>query len=373
MRTLKFLLQKEFKQIFRNKALLPLIFIVPIVQLIILPLAADYEVKNINISIVDHDHSTYSQNLITKITASGYFQLTDFGTSFNHAFQQIENDKADLILEIPKGFEKNLIRENSEKMFIAVNAINGVKAVLGSTYLNQIIAEYNTDIRLKWFQPEKFNTTPILSITSSNWFNKFLNYRFFMVPGILVVLVTMVASYMSALNIVKEKEVGTMEQINVTPIRKYQFILGKLIPFWVIGMFIFSVGLFIVGRFVYGIVPVGSMLLLFGYLSIYLIALLGMSLLISTFAETQQQAMSVAFFFIMIFMLMGGLFTSIDSMPTWAYYIAKSIPITYFIEVIRMIILKGSSFIDIKFHFIIMIVFAILLNGLAIWNYKKTN
>lgn len=380
MRTLKFLLRKEFKQIFRNKALLPLIFVVPIVQLLILPLAADYEVKNINISIVDHDHSTYSRQLISKITASGYFQLADYGTSFHQAFQQIEKDKSDLILEIPQGFEKNLVRENlptgqagEQKLFIAVNAINGVKAGLGGAYLNQIITAYNNDIRLQWSQPDKFNTTPVISVASSNWFNKFLNYRFFMVPGILVVLVTMVASYMSALNIVKEKEVGTIEQINVTPIKKYQFILGKLIPFWVIGMFIFSVGLLIVGRFVYGIVPVGSLLLLYGYLAIYLIALLGMSLLISTFAETQQQAMSVAFFFIMIFMLMGGLFTSIDSMPTWAYYIAKSIPVTYFIEVVRMIILKGSGFADIKNHFIVMIGFAVLLNGLAIWNYKKTS
>ncbi len=373
MRTLKFLLRKEFKQIFRNKALLPLIFVVPIVQLLILPLAADYEVKNINISIVDHDHSTYSQQLISKITASGYFQLADYGNSFNGAFKQIEKDKSDLILEIPEHFENNLLRENSDKLFVAINAINGVKAGLGGAYLNQIITSFNNDIRVKWSQQPRFSPIPQIEVTSSNWFNKFMNYRFFMVPGILVVLVTMVCAYMCALNIVKEKEVGTIEQINVTPIKKYQFILAKIIPFWLIGMFIFSVGLFIVARLIFGIIPVGSIFLLYAYLSIYLIALLGLGLLISTFAETQQQAMSVAFFFIMIFMLMSGLFTSIDSMPTWAYYIAKCIPVTYFIEVVRMIILKGSGFADIKYHFLIMIGFTILLNGLAIWNYKKTS
>lgn len=373
MRTLKFLLQKEFKQIFRNKALLPLIFVVPIIQLLILPLAADYEVKNINISIVDHDHSTYSQQLISKITASGYFKLADYSNSFQSAFNQIEKDKSDLILEIPQGFEKNLVRENSEKLFVAVNAINGVKAGLGGAYLNQIITAYNADIRLQWFQPDKFNAAPIITVASSNWFNPLMNYRFFMVPGILVVLVTMVGAYMCALNIVKEKEAGTIEQINVTPIKKYQFVLGKLIPFWVIGMFIFSIGLLIVARFVYGIVPVGSLFLLYGYLAIYLVALLGLGLLISTFADTQQQAMSVAFFFIMIFMLMSGLFTSLDSMPTWAYYIAKCIPVTYFIEVVRMIILKGSGFADIKNHFAIMIGFAVFLNGFAIMNYRKTS
>ncbi|GIL23869.1 MAG: ABC transporter permease [Bacteroidota bacterium] len=373
MRTLKFLLLKEFKQIFRNKALLPLIFVVPIIQLLILPLAADYEVKNINISIVDHDHSSFSQKLISKIASSGYFKLADYSSSFNEAFKQIEKDKSDLILEIPQGFEKNLVRENEQKLFVAVNAINGVKAGLGGAYLNQIILAYNNDIRSQWFQTNKFNAAPTIQITSSNWFNPFMNYRFFMVPGILVVLVTMVGAYMCALNIVKEKEVGTIEQINVTPIKKHHFILGKLIPFWVIGMFVFSIGLLIVARLVYNIVPVGSLFLLYGYLAIYLVALLGLGLLISTFSETQQQAMSVAFFFIMIFMLMSGLFTPLDGMPQWAYIIAKSSPVTYFIEVVRMIVLKGSGFADIKNHFLIMVGFAVLLNSWAILNYKKTS
>lgn len=373
MRTLKFLLQKEFKQIFRNKALLPMILVAPILQLLIMPLAADYEVKNINISIVDHDHSSYSQQLISKITASGYFQLVDYGNSYQSAFNQIEKDKSDLILEIPQGFEKNLVRENNEKLFIAVNAINGVKAGLGGAYLNQIIASYNNDIRLKWVQPPTYNAVPTIEVTSSYWFNSFLNFRFFIVPGILVALVTMIGSYMCALNIVKEKEAGTIEQINVTPIKKYHFILGKLIPFWVIGMVMFSVGLLVVARLVYGIVPVGSLWVLYAFLGLFLIAILGLGLLISTFAETQQQAMSVAFFFIMIFMLMSGLFTSLDGMPQWAYYIAKLNPVTYFIEVVRMVVLKGSGFADIKNHFLIMIGFAGLLNGLAIWNYRKTS
>lgn len=373
MRTLIFLLRKEFKQIFRNKALLPMIFISPILQLLILPMAADFEVKNINISIVDHDHSTYSQQLISKITASGYFQLVDYNSSFQSAFNQIENDKSDLILEIPQGFEKNLIRESKEKLFIAVNAINGVKAGLGGAYLNQIIASYNNDVRLKWIQQPKFNAIPQIEVTTSNWFNRYLDYNFFMVPGILVAMVAMIGSYLCALNIVKEKEVGTIEQINVTPIKKYLFILGKLIPFWVIGMVIFSIGLFVVARLVYGIVPVGSLWVLYAFLAIFLVALLGLGLLISTFAETQQQAMSIAFLFSMIFMLMSGLFTSLDGMPQWAYYIAKLNPVTYFIEVVRMVVLKGSGFADIKNHFLIMIGFAFAINGMAIWNYRKTS
>lgn len=373
MRLIMFLLKKEFKQIFRNKALLPLIFIAPIMQLIILPLAADFEVKNINISVIDHDHSPYSQELISKLTASGYFRLTDYGQSFKEGLRQIEQDKADLVLEIPAHFERDLVKENNGELFVAANAINGVKAGLGSGYLSRIIKDFNADIRTKWLNQQGESGTSLIDITSSNWFNPYLIYNKFMVPGILVALVTMVCSYMCALNIVKEKEVGTIEQINVTPIKKYQFILGKLIPFWIIGLFVFTVGLFVVGRFIYGIVPVGNLLWLYAYLSIYLIAVLGLGLLISTVSDTQQQAMSVAFFFIMIFMLMSGLFTSIDSMPEWAYIIARIIPMTYFIEVVRMIVLKGSDFSDIQQHFLIIIGFAIILNGLAIWNYRKTS
>lgn len=372
MRTLKFLLQKEFRQILRNNTIRLAIFVMPVVQLIIIPLAADYEVKNINLAVADHDHSTYSQQLISKITASGYFRLTSYNNSFKEAFKAIESDKADLILEIPRGFEKDLIKENEQKLFVAVNAINGTKAGLGGAYLGEIIKDYNNDIRLKLVAPESFNPFPVIDITSSNWFNAEMNYYFFMVPGILAILVTMVGGFMSALNIVKEKEAGTIEQINVTPIKKYHFILGKLIPFWVLGNIIFSIGL-IVARVVYGIVPEGNLLVLYACISMYLLAILGFGLLISTFCETQQQAMLIMFFFMMIFILMGGLYTPIESMPGWAQLIAQFNPATYLIEVIRMVVLKGSGFKDITPHLIKLGVFAIVLNGWAVFNYKKTS
>jgi ABC-2 type transport system permease protein len=373
MRTLRFLLQKEFRQIFRNKSLLPLILIVPMVQLLILPLAADYEVKNINIAIVDNDRSPYSQKLISKITASGYFKLSGYKASFNEAYKLIEEDKADLVLEIPSGFERNLVRESEQKLFVAVNAINGSKAGLGGAYLGTIIKNYNTDVRMEWIHEERSSAMPMIEVTSSNWYNPHLNYNFFMVPGILAVLVTMIGGYMSALNIVKEKEIGTIEQINVTPIKKHLFILGKLIPFWVLGMIVFSVGLGIVAILVYGIKPQGNIALLYALLAVYLLAVLGFGLLVSTYCDTQQQAMSIAFFFVMIFLLMSGLFTSIDSMPDWAKTIAYLNPVTYFIDVMRMIVLKGSGFDDVKYHLLKIIAFAVVLNGWAVLNYKKTS
>ena len=373
MRILIFLLQKEFRQILRNKTILRIIIALPLVQLLIMPLAADYEIKNVNITIVDHDRSTFSRDLTSKILSSGYFKLTDYNNSFSSGFEKMENNETDLILEIPPNFERNLSRENTQNLFVAVNAINGTKAMVGSAYLGRIIASFNKDIRTKMLPPAKVPNMPTIEIVSSNWYNRYLNYPVFMVPGILVILVTMVGSYMCALNIVKEKETGTIEQINVTPIHKHHFILGKLIPFWVIGMFVFTVGLFLVSRIVYGIMPAGSVLVLYSFLAIYLLAVLGIGLIISTYSNTQQQAMSLAFFFMMIFILMGGLFTPIDSMPEWAKWIARVNPVTYFIEVMRMIVMKGSGFYDIRIHLLITAGFALFFNTWAVWNYRKTS
>ena len=372
MRTLRFLLRKEFRQIFRDKAIVAMIFFMPMVQLILMPLAADYEVRNINLSVVDHDKSPYSQKLISKILASGYFRLTGYNASFKEAFGLIESDKADLILEIPHDFERNLIREDHEKLFVAVNAINGTKASLGGSYLGSIIGDFNADIRMQLVTPPRFRQFPVIDVVASNWFNPVLNYKVFIVPGILAILVTMVGGFLSALNIVREKEIGTIEQINVTPIRKHVFILGKLIPFWVLANIVFTIGL-LVARFVYGIVPVGSLLTLYAFISVYLLAVLGFGLLVSTFCDTQQQAMFIMFFFMMLFILLGGLFTSIDSMPEWAKLITRVNPVRYMIEVMRMVILKGSSFVDILPHVGIVSLMGVILNGWAILNYKKTN
>jgi ABC-2 type transport system permease protein len=370
MRVLKFLLQKEFRQIFRDPAIIRIIFIMPAIQLIILPLAADYEIKNISITVVDHDHSDYARRLINKVTASGYFHLQQYTASYHEALYDIEKDKADLILEIPVSFEKNLIKENEASLFIAVNAINGVKANLGGAYLRNIIQDYSREVRLKWIQLPRFSPEVNIEVTSSNWFNPSMNYRLFMVPGILVILVTMVGSFLASLNIVKEKEIGTIEQINVTPVKKYQFIIGKLIPFWILGLMIMTIG-FIIARVVYSITPLGSFTTIYLFSAVYLLAVLGLGLLISTYTSTQQQAMLLSFFLMMVFVLLSGLYTSIDSMPVWAQWITRFNPVTYFIEVMRMVVLKGSGPEDIKSQVLTVLGFAVVLNGWAIVNYKK--
>lgn len=370
MRKLKFLLQKELRQIFRDPGIIRILFIMPIIQLLILPLAADYEIKNINLGVVDQDRSEYSRILINKIVASGYFRLKDYSPTFKQGLKAIESDKTDLILEIPPHFERDLVKDNQSTLFIAVDAINGVKAGLGGAYIQQIIQGYNQQVRMQWLQQPRLNPQPTINVTSSDWYNPEMNYKVFMVPGILVMLVTMIGSTFAANNIVREKEMGTIEQINVSPIKKYQFILGKLIPFWMLALGVLTVGL-IIARVVYGIVPLGSYFTIYAFASIYLTAVLGLGLLLSTYAQTQQQSMLVSFFITMIFNLMSGLYTPIESMPVWAQLITKFNPVTYFIQVMRMVMLKGSSLADIHVQIFAVIGFAVFFNTWAILNYRK--
>jgi ABC-2 type transport system permease protein len=344
----------------------------PVIQLLILPLAADYEVKHINIAIVDYDHSSYSRELTMKILSTGYFTLAGSEASSADAMTLIEKDKADIILEVPVGFERNLVRENEQKVLVEVNAINGMKAGLGAAYLQTILGDFNGDVRLKWIQLPRYAPVPTIDIVPENWYNPLMTYRIFFVPGFLVMLVTGGASFLTSLNIVREKEIGTIEQLNVTPLKKYQFIIGKLVPFWILEMIVFTIGLG-VAFLVYGIVPVGHIFVLYCFLSVYLVAVLGYGLLISTYSETQQQAMLVGFFFNMIFNLMSGLYTPIDSMPAWAQFLTRFNPVRYFIEIMRMVVLKGSGFKDIQSQLLDVALFAVVVNVWAILNYKKTS
>lgn len=372
-RTLSILIKKEFLQIFRNKSILAIIFVMPVIQLVILPLAANYEIKDIKIAIVDHDKSTQSRELIRKITASGYFKIMNYGENYNDAYQEVEKDEIDLILEIPNNFEKDLVRENNEKVLIAINAINGTKAGLSASYLGQILQNYNQQIQLEMNpELETVKKNSGLEIVPKFWFNETYNYRLSLVPGILAFLVTLIGGYLTALNIVEEKEIGTIEQINVSPIKKRDFILGKLIPFWILSMVAFTIGL-LVTIFVYKIQMQGSYLILYAFISVYLIAILGMGLLASVYSDTQQQSMFMVFFFMMIFILMSGLFTPTESMTDWAKYIAYLNPVTYGVDGVRLIMLKDSGFMDLLPHFVFIIGLAIVVISWSVLRYHKTS
>ncbi len=374
MNVILFILQKEFRQIFRNRAMLPIIFVAPIIQLIVLSYAVTFEIKNLKISVVDFDQSTTSINLADRFKSTDHFQIVQDTYNRHEADNYLEQNKADMILEIPHNFEDDLINNHHASIMVTLNAIDGMKAGVGMNYMQNIVNDYTRDFNTSNINlaqgPPVANSS--IALSTLNWFNKNLDYKTFMVPGILVLLLTLIGGFLSSMNIVREKEIGTIEQINVTPIKKYQFIIGKLLPFWILSLGELTFGLLLM-RFLFQIHIIGNIGLLYLFASVYILAILGFGLFISTITDTQQQAMFVSWFFLVVFILMSGLFTAIENMPRWAQDITLLNPLRYFIEVIRMVILKGSGIQDISKHLLIILAYAIIINAFAIWRYRKTS
>lgn len=371
MRSILYLIQKEFIQIFRDKTMLPVIFILPIIQLIVLVYAATLEMKHIDMIIVDQDLSSTSRQLTSKFEGSPFFFVNEATFNLKEAENQITLDKADIIIYFPAGFEKQLYKENIAALQLQINAINATSAGLTNAYANYVIADFNRNIIAENRTHVSMVPLKNINVDYSFWYNPELNYKIYMLPGILVILITLIGMFLAALNIVREKEMGTIEQINVTPIAKYQFIFGKLFPFWVIAMFELAFGL-IIGRILFHIPIEGSLLVLFGFASVYLIVALGIGLFISTLANTQQQVMFIVFFFMLTFVLMSGIFTPVESMPDWAQYVNYINPYAYFMRVIRMVLLKGSGFWDISKEFFSLLIYGFIILSLAVWRYRKT-
>ncbi len=371
MKKIFYIIQKEFRQIFRNKGMLPLIFILPLIQLVILSNAATFEVKNIQFSYIDNDKTAFSRELIQKFETSTYFDVVDAFPSQKIAQEAMQRGKVDVIFEIPNHFERDLLKEKKTKISVKINAIDGAAAGVENVYINQIVMGFNQNSIAELMQPNDIKNIPSsIATIPSFWYNSTLNYKTFMVPGILVLLVTMITLFLSGMNIVREKEIGTLEQINVTPIKKYQFIIGKLLPFWLLGILLLTVGL-IISKLLFDIPMLGSLALMYGFTSIYIFVILGMGLFISNFTDTQQQAMFIAWFFMVIFILMSGLFTPIESMPPWAQSLTELNPIKYYIQVMRMVMLKGATFTDILPQILKTLLYAVLMNALAVISYKK--
>ncbi len=371
MRTILYIIRKEFIQISRDRTMLPVIIIMPFVQLIILVYAATFDMKRIDLAVVDEDLSGMSRMLTSKFEGSPFFHLTGATFSMEEAREMLIRDQADIVLRIPADFEKKLVTGSKSEVQQLINAINSMAAGLTSAYTNYVIADFNRNIIAESIGHSSMQPVKTIRIDHSFWFNPELDYKIFMVPGILVVLVTIIGSFLAALNIIREKEMGTIEQINVTPLQKYQFISGKLIPFWLIAMFELAFGL-VLGKILFHIPIVGNLFVLFGFAGVYLLVALGIGLFISTLANTQQQVMFIMFFFLLTFILMSGIFTPVESMPDWARKVNIINPFAYFMRVIRMVILKGSGFHDISKEFYSLLVFAFIVLSAAVWRYRKT-
>ena len=370
---LKFLLEKEFKQLLRNSFLPRLILIFPCMTMILLPWAANLEIRNIYLNIVDNDHSVISQRLVRKIAASTYFRLTGLPDSYDKGMVAVEEGTADLILEIPRNFEREWVRGNKAHIMIAANTVNGTKGSLGSAYLTSIINDYASELRAE--HPDATNASiqmiPHLGVDTQNWYNPNLNYKLYMVPALMVMLLTLLCGFLPALNVVSEKEIGTIEQINVTPVGKFIFIFAKLLPYWIVGFMVLSI-CFLLAWLLYGIVPVGHFLTIYCFSILFVLTMSGMGLVISNYSSTMQQSMFVMWFVLIILMLMSGLFTPIHSMPEWAQAITYANPLRYFVQVMRMVYLKGSGFMDMIPQLTGLLTFLTILNVWAVRSYKKS-
>lgn len=370
MRTIYYLIQKEFLQIFRDKAMLVIIFAIPVIQLVVLTHAATFELKKTPYHLVDFDQSAASQRLVSEFEATGYFNKVGQSFSTDRGIEDMLSNDANMVMVIPRDFGKNLHSGQPADIQFLINAVDGSTAGLMQSYSQSIVQQFSRQMQPD-FRGVSASGAPVpIRITTMNRFNPTLDYIMYMVPGIISILVTLICLLLSILNIVREREIGTIEQLNVTPIKKYQFIVGKLVPTWLLSMLILTIALG-VAYFFFEIPFRGNILLLYLTAGIYLLAIQGLGLLISNISETQQQAMFVNFFFVMIFMLMGGIFTPIESMPEWAQQLTAINPIAYFAKIMRMVLLKGSGWGDIQGMIGVLTFMAVILLPAAVWRYRK--
>ena len=344
---LKHLIQKEFLQIRRNPFLPKLILLFPIVIMCIMPWVMQMEVKNIVVDVVDIDHTVESQRLVQQIAASNYFIFGGQKASYAEAIKDIEKGKADVILEIRDG-----------KYLIAANAVNGTKGSMGSAYLSQIVSSH---------QPIVNSPLSVL-----NLYNKHQNYKLFMIPALLAIVMMLMTGFLPTLNIVGEKETGTIEQMNVTPVSKWAFILSKLIPYWLIAFFVITVCL-LLAWLIYGLTPAGPLWLVYVLAMLLALFFSSFGLIVSNYSDTMQQAVFVMWFFVVSIMLLSGLFTPTRSMPEWAYVTTYVNPMHYFIDAIRTVFIRGGGFREVAYQVFALLSIGIVMGGWAVQSYKKNH
>lgn len=375
---LPYLVQKELKQILRNR-LLPVIFVIlPLALMNVLPRIATQEVRGIRFVVVDADHSPSSQRLAQRLDASHYlervFPTTADGStpafvSHKEAMRLIDSGEADAIVEFARGYEKALMTGTDETiMHVSVNAVNGMKGSMAAMYITQIAASVPSEVSISPSGAlEAVGVAPSLRFL----YNPTLEYKIFMIPAIFALILILIVGFLPALNIVGEKERGTMEQINVSPIGKMTFILSKVIPYIIIGL-LMTIEALVAARAIHGITPVGSVVTLMIFVVMFCMLAASIGLIISNYSSTLQQAALTMFFFLVIFILMSGLLTPIASMPRWAQIVTYLNPVRYIIAALRDVFIKGAGFADLLPQFIPLTLYVAAAWTWAIKSYKKS-
>jgi ABC-2 type transport system permease protein len=362
------LARAEVLHVVRDRATLVQLVVVPILQLLVLSNAATFAIRQSPVYVVDMDHTSASRRVTNRLASSPFFHLAGQSAVAAPADEAMLRGQVSLVLTLPHDFERSLVRDHSAIVHLDVNAEKGSAAGIVQSYAVQILNDYASELGAE-ISPREARSGRIVTV-QRDWYNPTLDYKHYMVPGILVALVTIIGTLVTAQNIAREKEMGTLEQLNVTPITKAEFITAKLMPFWVLGLVDLAVGL-VVGALVFDVPVRGNPALLFLAAGLYLLVALGIGLWISTVVETQQQAMFITFFVLMIYLLMSGLFTPIDSMPKWVQLASELNPVRHFVTISRAILVKGAGFMEIVQPLGILAVYAVVILTLAVRQYDK--
>lgn len=370
LRILGALLVKEILLLRSNPLASKVIFMMPLTVMLLMPLVATFDVRNVGVAVVDSAHSPLSRRIVADMSASQWLRVDTVVASYPAAMATLEHGRADVILTLPATLDRQ-----PELIDIAANSVNATKGVLGAQYVAQSVA-----MTLQRWQAEQggaamqLNTTadasPSQQVSVINLYNPTLNYKFYMIPALVGVLIIIICGFLPALNIVSEKETGTIEAMNVTPVGRVSFVLSKLIPYWVIGLIVTVIGLSI-GRLVYGLEPAGSLGAILLGTFLFSLVMSGIGVTVSNRSSTMMQSILVMYALIMMFQLMGGLFTPVESMPDWAQDITYAIPTRYYIDIMRAVCLKGSTVTDLAFNFLTLTAFAAAVSLLAAVTYRK--
>ena len=373
----KYLLEKEFKQFFRDPGLPRMALMFPVLMMLVFPFAVSMEIRNINLAVVDGSRSLESSRLIEECISSGYFRLVEVCDSPEEAMRLMDGNDADAIITIGPDFTADVATGAGFPVGIKVNTVNGTRGSIGAQYLQACIRMYLQERNAGAAGMDSgtgmaASAAPVIDVSEKYYFNAYLDYKLFMIPALIVIGITMITAFLPALNIVSEKETGTIEQINVTPVSKTAFIICKMIPYWAISFFVLTACLLIAWA-VFGYTCRGNLLWLYLYTTLDIIVMAGLGLLISNYSSNAQQAMFVIWFFAVIFMLMSGIFTPIASMPDWAQAITYFNPMRYYADAMRAVYLKGSSPLEIWYDAAGLAAIGIAMVSWAIASYRKSS
>ena len=336
-RILRALLRKEISLLKRNPIIPKMIFVMPVMVMLVLPLVATLDVRNINIAVVDNDRSQLSRRIVADLAATDRLTVEGIYGSHHEAIGAIERGRADVALTIPPHWARDM-----SLIDVETNGVNATKGMLGARYVSASVAATLAQSARQQGSEAAHRSA---ATTVAYRYNPTLDFRNFMIPGLMVILLIIICGFLPALSLVSEKESGTIEAMNVSPVGRLTLVMSKLIPYWIVGMLIITVGM-LIGWAVYGLRPLGSVGAIYLAAALMTLTMSATGVAVAARSSTMLQSVLAMFALIVAFQLMGGLFTPISSMPRWAQAITYAIPPRYFNEIIRAIYLKGATVAD---------------------------